>query len=260
MTEIFDGGASLIVPDDLQATLVNCQAYYECPVDETKRPQGPLVGYAGKYDAGNGEAKHYVGLAYYNFSMADRFPAVRRHFARILHDRVQSTIGHPDLILGAPWAGIRLSSALAEELGCLDLHAEKKVTHKATDGGRDEEIIILKRYLGDIPRGARVLVGEELVNNISSAEQIVALIEEADAEFIGISCAINRSMEGLTEFMGRPIVSALHVPTPQYRQDDPIILDALRRGFEIFWEPKPRWQELKAAMDRAAEPYFTQDC
>ncbi len=248
-----DGGASRIVPDDLLATLGNCEGYYTCPTDETDRPQGPLVGYAGTYTTEGGKEEHLVGLTYYNFSMADRFPAVRRHFARILCDKVRQTVGQSsrDVMLGAPWAGVRLSSALAEELNCLDLHAEKVTLEKGAPGQRDREDIILKRYKDDIPKGARVFVGEELVNNITSAKKLVALIEDAGAEYAGITCAINRNADGVTEFMGKPIISALYVPTPQYRQDDSFILEAVGRGMPIIFDPKPAWATLKAAMDEA---------
>lgn len=278
MERLMDGGASLIVSTqsanpfaddivDFRQMLINCKGLYECPVNELGQPLGPLVGYAGTYKVADADfvatnipgragplinppaVQHYVGLAYYNYSMADQWPAVNRAFARKLAENIRNVMDVPDVILGAPMAGIKLSSALAEELGCRHIFAEKKVTVIGQGGQRDEEALVLARY--DIHPGDRVLIGEELVNNISSADKLIELIEKAGGEYVGISCAINRSAQGLSQYQGKLIVSVLSVPTPQYRQDDPLVTNALKRGLEIIWKPKPAWDQLKAAMDAA---------
>lgn len=250
----------MIAEGDPRQTLINCQGLYECPVDGDGSPLGPLVGYAGKYGTGDGQEKNYVGLAYYNYSMADQWPAVNRWFARCLvngpvkADEPQGTEPYrwqsKMVILGAPMAGIKFSAALAEELGCRHIFAEKKTLKAGLPGERDEEELRMLRY--DIHPGDLVFIGEELVNNLSTTKDLVAIIEEAGATYMGIMCVINRSWPEVRQFMGKPIYSVLHVPTPQYRQDDSMILAALGRGFPIIGKPKHDWTTLRAAMDESA--------
>ena len=252
------GGAQLIVEGDPRQTLINCQGLYECPVDETGQPVGPLVGYAGTYRVPYDGFEHYVGLAYYNYSMADQWPAVNRWFARCLVNgpmkghEVQSTELYrwqdKMVILGAPLAGIKFSAALAEELGCRHIFAEKKVLKAGRPGERDEEELRMLRY--DIHPGDLVFIGEELVNNLSTTKELVVMIENAGAIYMGITCVINRSWPEVRAFMDKPIYSVLHVPTPQYRQGDPLIVAALASGQSIIGKPKYDWATLKAAMDQ----------
>lgn len=252
------GGAHLIVEGDPRQTLINCEGLYECPLDTDGSPLGPLVSYAGKYDTGEGRKKNYVGLAYYNYSMADQWPAVNRWFARCLINgpmKAEEAVStepyrwQPKIvILGAPMAGIKFSAALAEELGCRHIFAEKKTVKVGLMvGERDEEELRMLRY--DIHPGDLVFIGEELVNNLSTTKDLVAIIEEAGAIYMGIMCVINRSWPEVREFMGKPIYSVLHVPTPQYRQDDVLIVDAVARGLPIIGKPKHDWGTLRAAMD-----------
>ena len=252
------GGAHLITEGDPRQTLINCQGLYECPMDGDGSPLGPLVGYAGKYRASDSSQKNFVGLAYYNYSMADQWPAVNRWFARCLvngpmkADEPQGTEPYrwqsKMVILGAPMAGIKFSTAVAEELGCRHIFAEKKTLKVGLMvGERDEEELRMLRY--DIHPGDLVWIGEELINNFSTTKDLVAMIEEAGGVYMGIMCVINRSWPEVREFMGKPIYSVLHVPTPQYRQDDPLIVAALACGLPIIGKPKHDWGMLKTAMD-----------
>lgn len=272
------GGAHLIVEGDPRQTLINCEGLYECPTDTEGYPIGPIVGYAGTYQIPNTEPqeddsydvsgadcfrrdtfKHYVGLAYYNYSMADQWPAVNRWFARQLaYEMIQrnatgsfNRASPRTVILGAPMAGIKFSAALAEELGARHIFAEKKTLKAGMPGERDEEELRMLRY--DIHPGDEVFIGEELVNNFSTTKDLVAIIEEAGGIYMGITCVINRSWPEATEFMGKPIYSVLHVPTEQYRQDNPLIVAALEGGFPIIGKPKHEWPRLRAAMDAAQE-------
>lgn len=268
------GGAHLIAEGNPRQTLINCHGLYECPVDDAGNPLGPLVGYAGKYRVPyEGEIEeedelpggppicldtfeHYVGLAYYNYSMADQWPAVNRWFARCLINgpmKAEEAVStepyrwQPKMvILGAPMAGIKFSAAVAEELGWRHIFAEKKVLKAGLPGERDEEELRMLRY--DIHPGDLIFIGEELVNNLSTTKDLVAIIEEAGGIYMGIMCVINRAWPGVREFMGKPIYSVLHVPTPQYRQDDDLIVDAVTRGLPIIGKPKYAWEALRAAM------------
>ena len=237
-------GSDLIVPDDFLKTLENCEGHYMCPMDAMNGSlYGPVVGYAGEYDAADGAKKKWVGLTYYNFSKADPYPAVLTFFAQAMADRLTERKMVPDLIVGAPWAGVKFSQEVARILGCRHIFAEKK--------GDD---IILGRYEGEINPGERVLVGEELVNNLSTTGKLINLIEEASGIVIGISCAINRSYPGTKIFWDAPrkdplpIIGVIEIPTLQYKQDDPVVAEAVAAG-NVVWKPKYAWDRMKAAMD-----------
>lgn len=233
------GGSHLIAPDgDLVATLENCEGHYVCPQDPDGTLLGPVVGYTAEYEPG----KNWVGLAYYNFAKADPWPAVRRFFAAEIVRRLTEMGIVPDIILDAPWAGVKISQAVGGLIGCRDVFGQK-----------DDGDVILGRYDDVIQRGDTVVIGEELVNNTSTTGKLVALVEKAGGRVIGISCAINRSYPFAREFCVAPdrlipIVGAIERSTPQYRQDDPVVAGAIAAG-NVVWHPKYEWPRLKAAMD-----------
>ncbi len=236
-------GSHLIVPGDFLKTLENCEGYYVCPQDADGKPLGPVVGYAGEYDAADGVRKKWVGLTYYNFSKADVYPAVLTFFAQAMADRLKERRMVPDLIVGAPWAGVKFSQEVARILGRRHIFAEKKGDN-----------IVLGRYEGEISSGERVMVGEELVNNLSTTGKLIGLIEEAGGIVVGICCAINRSYPGVKTFWDAPrkdplpIIGVIEIPTPQYKQDDPVVAEAVTIG-NVVWKPKYAWNRMKAAMD-----------
>jgi adenine/guanine phosphoribosyltransferase-like PRPP-binding protein len=244
MNRIMNDGSHLIDPEgDPLQTLRNCEGYYTCPTDAEGKPLGPIVGYTAPYTPpGVVPELKWVGLTYYNFSKADPWPAVLTFFAEAMVRRL--TVRHmlPDVIVGAPWAGVKFSQEVARLLGCRHIFAEKK---------GDE--VILGRYEGEIHAGDVVLVGEELVNNTSTTGKLVKLIEDADGKVLGIFCAINRSFPFKETFWKAPesdplpIIGVIERATPQYHQDDPLVAQAIADG-RIVWKPKYAWDKMEAAM------------
>ena len=149
----------------------------------------------------------------------------------------------PDLILGTPWAGVKFSQEVARILGCRHIFAEKK----------GDSNMILGRYENEIRSGERVAVGEELVNNAGSTNKIIDLIESGGGDALCIICAINRSFPFRDRFPTAsrgsiPIMGVIERSTPQYRQDDPMVAEAIASG-NIIWKPKYSWGLLKGVMD-----------
>lgn len=247
-------GSNLIVPGDYLATLVNCGGYYDCPVTESGMPMplGPLVGYAGSYiDDMTGGTVQFVGFKYFNFSEVDQWPAVLQAFAeqavRMLADRSFD----PTVVVGMPMAGIRFGDKVASILRCRSIYAEKKVISAGSDGQRPKEEIKLVRY--EILPGDRVVIAEELVNNRTSTAQVIADVERAGGRVIAVIAAINRSypfVNGITDSVGRkiPIIAVIDRETPQYRQEHPLVREAVAQG-NIVWQPKKGdWPRLRQAM------------
>jgi orotate phosphoribosyltransferase len=150
-------------------------------------------------------------------------------------------------------AGLRFSQEVARLIACRHISAEKKTVSLEENRQRPNEELILGRY--EVEAGDRVLIGEELVNNISSAGKIVRLVEEAGGEVAGIMCAINRSFPFRNTYVpeeGRPpipIVSVIERETPQYRQDDPEAVALVAAG-NIIWKPKvEHWPRLQKVME-----------
>lgn len=227
---------------DFLKTLENCEGYYVCPQSPDGKLFGPVVGYTADYDVGDGTKKKWVGLTYYNFSKADQWPAVLSFFAREMNRKLTARSMIPDVIIGAPWAGVKFSQEVACLLGCRHIFAEKK-----------DDDVILGRYEGDINPGDIVAIGEELVNNASTTGKLVNLIEKSGGHVVCIFCAINRSSPFKKSFwetsnVSIPIIGVIERETPQYRQDDLIVAEDVAAG-NVIWKPKYEWPKLKAAMD-----------
>lgn len=237
-------GRHLIDPGgDFLKTLENCHGYYDCPVDSSGMPLGPVVGYTAPYAvASDGTKMKWTGLKYFNFATADPWPAVLTFFAAEIVRRMKARGMDPDVIVGAPWAGVKISQEVARLFGCRHIFAQKN--------GDD---IIIGRYENEIKPGDAVAVGEELVNNTSTTSKIVKLIEDAGGRVIVITCAINRSFPFKDWFWVPPadpipIIGVIERSTPQYKQNDPIVAEAIAKG-NVVWEPKYAWDRMKTAMD-----------
>lgn len=236
-------------------TLENCQGHYACPVGPDGMLLGPVVGYTAPYTASDGSQKKWVGLEYFNFAQADQWPAVIAEFAESLMVQLNSRGIAPDIIVGAPLAGVKLSQEVAHVVGCRHIFAEKKPVGFDSDGKVIEELI-LGRYEGAIRTGDTVVIGEELVNNASTTKKLIELIESAGGHVMAIICAINRSYPFKQTFWDAPerdpipIIGVINRSTPQYRQDDPVVAEAIAAG-NVVWKPKYEWARLKQAMELA---------
>lgn len=231
------------VDNELRRLLELHQAIYKVRRDEGGRRISPLVGYAGKYDDGNGEMKAYVGEVYFDFAMIEQHPRALRSFAEAAKPQI-----HFDVVLGMPMGGIAFSFALASATNCRFAFAEKKVTRVATGLDREASELVISRHT--IGAGSRVLIGEDVCNNFSTTASAIRLIEDIGAEVVGIVCAINRSCENgapIRQFAGIPVFSALDLPTEQYRQDHPYVKGDIESG-NVVWKPKEEWGKLIRAM------------
>jgi len=88
----------------------------------------------------------------------------------------------------------------------------------------------------------------EKVSGVFSDQWAVELIEPKGAIFGGIICIVNRSDK--TEWQGKPVISLIHKPSPQFRQDDSEVAALVDSG-SVIWKPKHEWPKLKAAMSKS---------
>ena len=241
------------VRDHLE-TLQRCDGYYECPVDDDGLPTGLVVGYAGRYDdEKSGKSLQKVGLVYYNFAKAEKYPHVLQHFTSVLATKIVETCLPYDIMLGAPMGGITTALSLATHLNCQFGFAEKKVDAVATSETRERSHLVMDRHM--VEPGDNVWIVEDVCNNFSTTAELYQLVRKAGAEVAGIACLLDRSdattnrvfrladgKEWILPELARPAM--LRIPTKQYRQDDPMVAEAIVEG-RVAWKPKDEWARLK---------------
>ncbi len=232
--------------------LKRCQGYYECPKDAKGHRLGPLVGHAGTYVDGD-EEKNYVGDVYYNFAMTETYPHVLDYYARSLADIVKKSGIESDVVLGVPMGGILLAGALARILENRVIFAEKRSLNSKGSGrdigltkvdGREKSTMILDRHR--VREGDRVILVEDVCNNFSTPDKICPLVTREGGRVVAIACELNRSpyTEYESVLAGRlPTLGLLHIPTAQYRQDDPSVLHDIQIS-NVLWKPKDEWNLL----------------
>ena len=234
-----------VVPGDPLATLKKCGGYYVSPKDKDGKYIGPLVPYAGTYLTDSGP-KNKVGFKYYNFAKAERVPAVRRCFAKLIADQIRDAKIPYDAVIGAPMGGILLAGSLGDVLDCSSIFAEKKVVNAANPqiGRKEESELVIDRH--EIDLRDKVIIVEDVCNNFSTTQKLKNLLQSHGAELVAIVCAFNRS--GETQWNGVPVISAHFIPTEQFQQDDDQVAD-LVTAQNIVWQPKDNWEVLMEAMN-----------
>jgi orotate phosphoribosyltransferase len=245
--DFYRRGWEIIDMEPLEA-LRRLGGYYECPKQDSGKRLGPLVGYAGKYDAGDGKMLQYVGDVYANFSAAEARPRFYHAWA----DRMKFSFPEPrpDVVLGMPMGGIAVAFALADVMHgeVRFAFAEKKITAIATETLREQSQLVLARH--ELFPGERVVIAEDVTNNFSTTAEAVKLIYEAGALPVAIMSFLNRSTLTVFEGEGRtlPVISLISKPFPQYRQDDPAVADDIAKG-NVVLKPKNEWPRLMKAME-----------
>ncbi len=235
-----------VVLDDPTETWRRCGGYYSCPKNSTGQREGPLVGHTGKYDAGGGEMKQYVGDEYWNFARVEQYSEVLDDFAEAFAENIGGNLNwEPTLALGAPMGGILLAGALGRKLGIRTIFAEKKVTVAATPKGREESTLVVKRH--EIRPRDLILVVEDVCHNFSTTDELVKLSMCGGGMVLGIACAMNRSAP--LYYRSISVLARIHRPAGQWQQDDPDVADDIARG-NVIWEPKAHWEELTAALEQ----------
>ncbi|MFA7252657.1 MAG: phosphoribosyltransferase [Candidatus Paceibacterota bacterium] len=246
-------------------TLGNCGGYYSCPKDANGRRLGPLVGYAGKYEAPDGKMLQFVGDIYANFSKAEIHPSVLGFFAVSLCQRLYSQIGLDKIdggVIGAPIGGYSLADAIGlayPALGITILKAEKKVTRLATEELREQSKLVFARH--DIEPGRNYVIVEDVCNNFSTTEELIRLIQSLGGRVLAIACFLNRSLvvnetfpvtDQMQDGPGTltnhiPVISLVRLPINEWRQDDPAVAEDIAKG-NVILKPKNEWARLMEAM------------
>lgn len=234
-------------------TLGNCGGYYACPKDPNGRRLGPLVGYAGKYEGPGGKQLQFVGDIYANFAKAELHPSVLKFFAGCLAMRLDSQIdlNRIDAFCGAPIGGYSLADALGLANNIDIVKAEKKVTALATEASREKSKLVFARH--SVEAGLCYAIVEDVCNNFSTTEELIALISSAGGVVSAITCFLNRSLTTDQSYHSAalssdiPVVSLVRQIINEWRQDDPAVAEDIANG-NVVWKPKDEWDRLMEAM------------
>lgn len=231
------------------------RACYESPHDASGEPLGPLVGYSKTYDPA--ELLHYVGFGYFNFAKVEGTPDVL-HFANNLAAKIIK-FGVPDGICGSPMGGLAISAATTSMLWENGHHEveyhfpDELVTVLKTETTRKKTIYMYGRH--EVLPGKHYMIGEDTYNSGGSSTKMAEAIEALGGIVDAIICAVDRAWPGTSclEREGHapiPKLSAIYLPTAQYRQDAPEVATFIASG-NVVWDPKKEWAALEAAMTLA---------
>jgi len=226
---------------DAYQILKDCDALYESPKDENGKYLGPLVAYAGLDENG----KNFVGFHYVNIAQAEQEYFSRIELSKMMAEKITQVVGKPDRLIAAPMGGIIFAASTSNFLETKVSFFEKKFIrlNDTEKNIREEYELIYKRH--NLEPGEKVIIFEDLCNNFSTTQKMIEMLRELGAEVVAIACIFNRSDK--EELMGIPVISVMHTPIPEYRQDDPVVKDMLEAG-NIVLSAKKEWPRLKAAM------------
>lgn len=111
-----------------------------------------------------------------------------------------------DLVVGPAIGGIIMAYEVARQLGVKNVFAE-----------RQEGVMTLRRGFV-IPKGAKVLVTEDVVTTGGSVREVIALVEAAGATVVGVGSMVDRS-NGKVDF-GVPFKPVYRTEVVSYDKDD----------------------------------------
>lgn len=135
-------------------------------------------------------------------------PARAARLCAALADKVRSACGEQgiDLVVAPAMGGVVVGYEMARQLGVDGIFTER------VDG-----VFTLRRGF-HIPKGARVLMSEDVVTTGKSSRECIDVIETMGGAVVAASCLVNRSNG--TADVGVPLISLLDLEVPSYAPED----------------------------------------
>jgi orotate phosphoribosyltransferase len=134
-------------------------------------------------------------------------PARGARLCRALADRIEAKLGKGaiDLVVSPAMGGVVVGYEVARQLGVPSIFTER------VDGA-----FTLRRGF-DIPKGARVLMAEDIVTTGKSSLECIDCIRAFGGDVVAASCLIDRS-DGAVD-LGVPLVALTGYKVPAYAED-----------------------------------------
>lgn len=111
-----------------------------------------------------------------------------------------------DIVIGPAMGGIIIAYELARQLGCRNLFAERE----------DGKMALRRNFT--IPKGARVVVAEDVVTTGGSVQEVIDIVKAHEAEVVGVAVLVDRS-NGKVDF-GTKLVPAYQAEVVSYEADE----------------------------------------
>jgi len=125
-------------------------------------------------------------------------------------------------------------------------YADKKP--KPTEAGKKQEYTWdLSQF--DLEPGERVAIAEDVYNNFQNTDSTLAAIATSGADIVLFVGALNRSPIYDTTYKGLPVIASIREAYPEYKQDDPEVMEDIAAG-RLELEVKKNWALLCAAMQQ----------
>ena len=124
------------------------------------------------------------------------------------------------------------------------MYPDREVVALKTSVGRQETKLVMGRHKYNLKPGDRVMIVEDVINNLSTAPQAIDLIEQGAATAVGI---LSLFCYRPTQHSQLPIISVEVGSISDYHQHDPSVASDVDAG-KVVWEPKSEWVRLMQIM------------
>ncbi|NLP46890.1 MAG: orotate phosphoribosyltransferase [Epulopiscium sp.] len=111
-----------------------------------------------------------------------------------------------DVVVGPAMGGIIVAYELARQLKVRNFFAE-----------REEGVMTLRRGF-IIPKGAKVVIAEDVITTGGSVKEVIDLVQKAGGEVVGVAVLVDRS-NGTTDF-GCPLYAAYTADVVSYEKEN----------------------------------------
>jgi hypothetical protein len=231
---------------------------------------GPMIGYAGTYKDQSGKTLQYIGDPYANCSKLESEITILRDLIveaipelddclfqdKNLSDVFSGTNGNSIVWCGAPMGGLTTAMLLAEHsrVGISKYSfLEKKVKELATPTSREKSDLAFGRH--SVSPGDVVIPVEDVCNNFSTTNRMLDIIFGRGAKVPFIFGLLNRSGKKVysykSEIYGNKeilVKSIVFGNWPEFRQDDPSVIDYISIPGNLILDPKKNWGNLMNSM------------
>lgn len=215
-------------------------AVYECPKDSRGKRLGPMVMYAGTDEIG----AHYVGDVYVNLAVLERRVDYLGNIAHCLLDQYPH-LRTADVFCGAPEGGKSFAVLLAQKTNALYCYPDQEVEA----GTRNKKLVFLRHE--ETLSGKRVVIVEDVLNNFSTTDSLVSLIEKHGGTVVAITGILNWSLDFVKKRNAIPVSAVISRKMHQYRQNDGEVQESLAIH-ELVCRPKAEWAHLVKVMKQAS--------
>ena len=133
-------------------------------------------------------------------------PQLSSSLCSSLAEKLISTFGKIDVVVGPAVGGIIPGYETARALGCRSLFTE-----------RQDGVMTLRRGF-EIKAGERVVIVEDIVTTGLSMRETIEALRKTEGNIVGTACVVDRS--GGQADVGLPLVSLAQVNFPDYDPDE----------------------------------------